>query len=371
MKQTLFVKRSVINGEAIAAWAKQQGFETTLPPEDMHVTVAFSKTPLEWDNVEPRTDALQTNSADREVKPLGGEGAVVLRFESQDLQDRWQELCDAGAVWDYPTYQPHVTISYNAGDLDLSKVEPFRGAIILGPEIHQPVKLGWKADITEKAMTTQANGATPEQVLAYLKANAPDIAAIVEKTMDVGDVHKPTTGGQDTKKKPDADGDDDTAIKDGFPNLVAQAKNKMKKAASDDDTVEWRADIAITKVDPDKMMIFGWASIAQIDGVDVVDKQDDKIAVEDLEAGAYDFVLYSRQHGNMHMQKGTGRVIESCVFTQEKAEKGLIALDPETHQQIFGWWTGFKVDEPKVWDAHKRGELPEFSIGGRGTRVPA
>jgi hypothetical protein len=32
---------------------------------------------------------------------------------------------------------------------------------------------------------------------------------------------------------------------------------------------------------------------------------------------------------------------------------------------MVGWWTGFKVDSPALWAAHKRGERPEFSIGGK------
>ena len=65
-----------------------------------------------------------------------------------------------------------------------------------------------------------------------------------------------------------------------------------------------------------------------------------------------------------------GDMIESMVFTREKLEKaGLSAIDPDTGQQMFGWFVGFKVDDPTLWEAHKRGERPEFSIGGRGRRV--
>ena len=45
--KTLYVRRDVLNGDEIAAWAKSQGFETTLV-DYMHVTIAYSKTKLEW-----------------------------------------------------------------------------------------------------------------------------------------------------------------------------------------------------------------------------------------------------------------------------------------------------------------------------------
>src|SRR5690606_28146793 len=44
----LYVHRKVKNAAEIIAWAKSQGFATTLPAEDMHVTIAFSRAPVDW-----------------------------------------------------------------------------------------------------------------------------------------------------------------------------------------------------------------------------------------------------------------------------------------------------------------------------------
>ena len=46
--RTLYVSRKLLNAKAVIAWAKSQGFETTLPAADMHVTIAFSQTPVDW-----------------------------------------------------------------------------------------------------------------------------------------------------------------------------------------------------------------------------------------------------------------------------------------------------------------------------------
>lgn len=46
---------------------------------------------------------------------------------------------DAGASWDYETFQPHVTISYTAEGQDLSGVEPFAGSIELGEQETKPL----------------------------------------------------------------------------------------------------------------------------------------------------------------------------------------------------------------------------------------
>jgi uncharacterized protein len=85
----------------------------------------------------------------RIVEPLGDKGAVVLLFSASELSWRHEEIKRAGASFDYDQYQPHITISYDAGDLDLSTVEPYRGQIVLGPEIFEEVKEDWEQGITE------------------------------------------------------------------------------------------------------------------------------------------------------------------------------------------------------------------------------
>lgn len=128
---------------------------------------------------------------------------------------------------------------------------------------------------------------------------------------------------------------------------------------------DWTLPMEVRKLDPEQQLIFGWASVVEKDGVAVIDKQGDIIPVPALEEAAYEFVLYSRQQGDMHVEKGVGRLVESMVFTKEKQQALGIDLG------MVGWWTGFHVDSPELWAAHKRGERPEFSIGGAAVSVPA
>lgn len=175
------------------------------------------------------------------------------------------------------------------------------------------------------------------------------------KDMTAGDVHQPSDmASARRRKKPvtDDDGDNDTERTEGD---AEHTRESAKRFAGDG--------FQVVKLDPDKQMIFGWASVASVDGVDVIDKQDDIIPIEELEAAAYDFVLYSRDQGDMHSKRGVGRLIEAMVFTPEKATLGLVAKN-EKGQTIAGLWVGFRVEDSEVWAAHKRGERPEFSIGG-------
>ena len=66
-----------------------------------------------------------------------GENAIALSFASSHLSWRHMDMVRNGASHDWPEYQPHVTIA--SGDIDLSKVEPFQGALKFGPEIFEEV----------------------------------------------------------------------------------------------------------------------------------------------------------------------------------------------------------------------------------------
>lgn len=151
----LYVSRRLLNADEVIRWAKAQGFETTVPADEMHVTIAFSKTPVNWlamgSDFTPEKLVINEGGP-RAMKALGIEGdAAVLLFASDQLQWRWQAMREAGASWDFPDYNPHVTISWKAGEVDLSKVEPYTGRLEFGPEIFKELDLDWKSKVVEKA----------------------------------------------------------------------------------------------------------------------------------------------------------------------------------------------------------------------------
>lgn len=153
--RTLYVSRKLINADEFIAWAKGQGFATTTPADELHVTVTYSRTPVDWmkmgDNWSSDRNGNLTiePGGARLVEPLGDKGAIVLLFNSSHLSWRHQSMIEAGASHDFPDYQPHVSISYSADGLDLSKVEPYRGKLVFGPEIFAEIEDGWSEKLTE------------------------------------------------------------------------------------------------------------------------------------------------------------------------------------------------------------------------------
>ncbi len=150
--KTLYVHRPIVNGQDIVDWFKGQGFETTLPADDLHVTIAFSKDKLVWDDVDPMDSFDEMHIAPDEDRKMDRFGeASVLRFEDKDLESRWQEFKDAGAKWSHDGYKPHITISWEADKDPEFKPEPYTGKIVLGPEVWEEIDEDWQDGVVEKA----------------------------------------------------------------------------------------------------------------------------------------------------------------------------------------------------------------------------
>lgn len=126
------------------------------------------------------------------------------------------------------------------------------------------------------------------------------------------------------------------------------------------------ANASIVKIDDDKRLVFGWASIIKDEsGKILLDRQDDFIDSEDeLEKAAYDYVLHSRDGGEMHVRRGVSKMVESVVFTEEKQR----ALGIPVGSMPTGWWIGFRVEDDRVWEQVKKGDYAGFSVHGTGRR---
>tara|TARA_R100000808_G_scaffold14529_1_gene34239 strand:- start:10133 stop:10774 length:642 start_codon:yes stop_codon:yes gene_type:complete len=125
----------------------------------------------------------------------------------------------------------------------------------------------------------------------------------------------------------------------------------------------WSMSVPISKLASEEKLAFGWASVvADESGNAVIDHQEDRISIPELEKAAYEYVQSSRQSTEMHDKLGVAELVESCMITPEKRKAmGM----PEG---ITGWWVGFRVVDPSVWNKVKDGTYSEFSIGGSAKR---
>lgn len=138
--RTLYVRRDVLNRAEIVKWAEGQGFTDIVP--DLHVTIAYSTQPVDWFAVgESWSPKLEISAGGpRQMETLGDDGKYkALLITASELVWRHKAIIEAGASWSWPEYQPHISIQIG-GDIDLSKVEPYQGKIILGPEIFEELR---------------------------------------------------------------------------------------------------------------------------------------------------------------------------------------------------------------------------------------
>lgn len=156
----LYVSRRLLNAGALRAWARSAGFTSALADAEMHVTIAFSRAPVDWQAIPPDTKPLTielTQDGDQHVKMLGT--AAVLRFTAPELEARWRAFRQAGASWDHPGYQPHVTLTYQPParwPTPPERMEPYHGPLRFGPERYKALDTDWKSNVSEAPLAKAA-----------------------------------------------------------------------------------------------------------------------------------------------------------------------------------------------------------------------
>lgn len=145
-----YVSRKVRNPEILYNFFKDQGVNV-VPMNELHCTIAYSKKEFLLD-VDHNEITIKPEQLKSKLEPLGDEGAVVLKFESDEMVERFNHCIKKGATYDYPKYIPHISISYDGKDLDLKKIKVPNFDIILYDEKSEELNLDWKAKIlTESA----------------------------------------------------------------------------------------------------------------------------------------------------------------------------------------------------------------------------
>lgn len=305
MINKLYVCRPVVNGADLLEWAQSIGLKQCLPADDLHVTICFSKEQFDHTVLQPADDMLTVPLQGRREFTVLGEGALVVKFESEELSARHQQFRDAGASWDWPSYMPHVTLTYEAPPgFEPEDFRPFLGPIILGPERWRELDENWK----EKVQTVPVES-------------------------------------QDLTKRSMLD-----AIRDFIKKHSIQPRESVSNV------------VPVFKANDELRTVWGWASIIEQDGKPVTDHHGDIIYEKDLVEAAHDYITESRAAKSMHIGKRTGRVVESLVFTKEL--QAALGID----LGMVGWLIAMKVEDDKVWRRFKSGELKAFSVGGTGIR---
>ncbi len=157
MKSNIYIQRKVLNHDDITDWARNSGFTSMMPVDSLHVTVVYCKKKVDWNTVnrdQPEVIVIdEEEDGPRHVEQFDA-GACVLEIKSEMLLNRSEELRALGIHSKFPDYRAHITITYEKpDDLDITKIEPYHGLIVLGPEIIETISDDWKKDYEETDLT--------------------------------------------------------------------------------------------------------------------------------------------------------------------------------------------------------------------------
>lgn len=138
----LYISRKLLpaSAKALRAWADKAGFVGLEPAGELHVTVCYSRAPVDWfdmpeDWSSDQDGGLRVKVGGPRAVEKFGDSAIVLMFANRELRWRHEGLNEAGASHDWPEYRPHVTFAKGEQTIDLADVEPFTGELFFGPEI--------------------------------------------------------------------------------------------------------------------------------------------------------------------------------------------------------------------------------------------
>jgi hypothetical protein len=146
-----YVAINVENHEQLFNWFKDQGIEPIVSTE-MHCTIAYSRVEFNIDNYIGRIIIKPEQFIG--IEELGNEGCAVLKYNSDELQDRFNTCMSAGATYDYDSYIPHTTFALNLTKEQISKLKLPNFDIVLVGEYTDELDIEWKSKIEkdEEAM---------------------------------------------------------------------------------------------------------------------------------------------------------------------------------------------------------------------------
>lgn len=138
--------------QRIKTFIKENEIPNSVADKSLHTTVLYSRKHLP-----------EYKAAGEYEEPLVGEptefdvwksqpdddgetsNCLVLQYECEPLVERHNSLTkEHGATFDYDEYKPHVTLSYNIGDMDINNLDPATiGDIKIVSEYQEELSFDW------------------------------------------------------------------------------------------------------------------------------------------------------------------------------------------------------------------------------------
>lgn len=114
------VKFSDATNQNLAAYQAQHGIPSPTPPDKFHITILYSRNYVPW---QPKSDLDVVVTPEHSELAVfgprdGGASCLVWKLDSEYLTQRFELGMEMGATFDFDSYKPHITLSYDIGDFD-------------------------------------------------------------------------------------------------------------------------------------------------------------------------------------------------------------------------------------------------------------
>ena len=126
----LWLYRPLLNWQDIYTWGIEQGIKKMMPPEQLHLTLATVREPVEWGDLDLKDDILIV-PAGYKIVQIFGYTVKALAFGHPKIKERHEGLIERFPEMDHPLLRPHVTL-FRGGKMPKAGYE---GDLIFGPEI--------------------------------------------------------------------------------------------------------------------------------------------------------------------------------------------------------------------------------------------
>lgn len=129
--KTLWLRRPLLNTREIYEWALETGISKMMPAEELHLTLATCREPVDWDSLVLEEDTLEISEGPKPIQ-IFGFMAKAIAFSHERVSQRHAALAQQFPSMDHAQRtRPHVTLM-RGGKMPR---ESYNGRLIFGPEI--------------------------------------------------------------------------------------------------------------------------------------------------------------------------------------------------------------------------------------------
>ena len=116
----------------------------TLDGDDLHSTVMYSTDHIPEYEELGDIDPAWTGQFSHYEKFGEDKDVLVLIYNCPELTSRWETLKSYGAKWDFPDFQAHITLAYDAAEINIDELRPYKGPINIISEYGEDLDLDWE-----------------------------------------------------------------------------------------------------------------------------------------------------------------------------------------------------------------------------------